>query len=228
MVLKMSKVNQMSDTFINAVFLTLSGGLQDAYTYMGRGKVFANAQTGNVVLMGKYLFDGDFTSSLRYLVPVCAFMAGIFTAELVHRHFKNTKAIHWRQFILILEILLLFVSGFIPNSLNMLSNIIISFVCAMQVQSFRTIDGLTYASTMCIGNIRLATDSLCAFCHSHNKEDLNKSLKYFSVILLFSIGAGLGSVLTAKYGNTAIWASCMFLSVSFCIMLIKKRKYHNN
>ena len=29
--------------------LTLSGGLQDAYTYLRRGKVFANAQTGNIV-----------------------------------------------------------------------------------------------------------------------------------------------------------------------------------
>lgn len=42
---------QMSDAFRTTVFLTLSGGFQDAYTYMGRGKVFANAQTGNIVLM---------------------------------------------------------------------------------------------------------------------------------------------------------------------------------
>ena len=39
--------------------LTLSGGLQDAYTYLRRGKVFANAQTGNIVLLGQSLFDGD-------------------------------------------------------------------------------------------------------------------------------------------------------------------------
>lgn len=30
---------QMSDAFRTTVFLTLSGGFQDAYTYMGRGKV---------------------------------------------------------------------------------------------------------------------------------------------------------------------------------------------
>ena len=39
---KRLKSNQMSDTFTNAIFLTLSGGFQDAYTYLCRGKVFAN------------------------------------------------------------------------------------------------------------------------------------------------------------------------------------------
>ena len=38
---------QMSETFLIAGILSVSGGLQDAYTYMYRGKVFANAQTGN-------------------------------------------------------------------------------------------------------------------------------------------------------------------------------------
>ena len=37
---------QMSEAFSTMVFLTLSGGLQDAYTYCVRGQVFANAQTG--------------------------------------------------------------------------------------------------------------------------------------------------------------------------------------
>ena len=34
---------QMSESFITAAFLSVSGGLQDAYTYIFRGKVFANA-----------------------------------------------------------------------------------------------------------------------------------------------------------------------------------------
>ena len=60
---------QMSDAFRTTVFLTLSGGFQDAYTYMGRGKVFANAQTGNIVLMATNFCEGDFAKALRYLLP---------------------------------------------------------------------------------------------------------------------------------------------------------------
>lgn len=33
---------QMSEAVSTGVFLTLSGGFQDAYTYFCRGKVFAN------------------------------------------------------------------------------------------------------------------------------------------------------------------------------------------
>ena len=46
---------QMSDTFHAAVFVTLSGGFQDAYTYICRAQVFANAQTGNIVLLSAAL-----------------------------------------------------------------------------------------------------------------------------------------------------------------------------
>ena len=46
---------QMSESMALAVFLTLAGGFQDAYSYNCRGKVFANAQTGNLVLLGQNL-----------------------------------------------------------------------------------------------------------------------------------------------------------------------------
>ena len=80
---------QMSDAFRTTVFLTLSGGFQDAYTYMGRGKVFANAQTGNIVLMATNFCEGDFAKALRYLLPLLAFAAGamiyVVVEELIRR-----------------------------------------------------------------------------------------------------------------------------------------------
>ena len=44
---------QTSESFRLSAILSFSGGLQDAYTYNVRGNVFANAQTGNVVLMSQ-------------------------------------------------------------------------------------------------------------------------------------------------------------------------------
>ena len=49
--LKVDYRGQMSDTLFTAIFIVLSGGFQDAYTYGCRGGVFANAQTGNIVLL---------------------------------------------------------------------------------------------------------------------------------------------------------------------------------
>ena len=61
----------MSEAFCTAIFLSLSGGLQDVYTYLYRGKVFANAQTGNIVLCGVPLITLLFVASLllNYFLP---------------------------------------------------------------------------------------------------------------------------------------------------------------
>ena len=146
---------QMSEAFVNSAFLALSGGFQDAYTYNVRDEVFSNAQTGNVVLLSQHLLAGDWGIALRYLLPVLSFALGVFFAEKIQGKFKNARRLHWRQGILAAEIVILFLVGFVPSTMNMLATILVSFACAMQVQTFRKIHGYSYASTMCIGNIIL-------------------------------------------------------------------------
>ena len=215
---------QMSESLLTAAFIILSGGLQDAYTYLCRGKVFANAQTGNIVLFSSYLFDGEWGHCTRYLIPVLSFLLGIFAAECVHRHFKYMEKVHWRQLIILAEIILLFAVGFLPQSVNTLANALVSFVCAMQVQTFRKVRGHAYASTMCIGNMRSGTEALCVYFHNHDREVLYKALTYFGVIGLFAVGAGLGALLTARLAEKGIWVSCGLLAVSFLIMFIHEEE----
>ena len=213
---------QMSDSFLMAAFIIMSGGLQDAYTYCCRDKVFANAQTGNIVLMSTHLFAGDWAGVLRYFVPVISFMAGIFVAECIHRRYKHIEKVHWRQIIILAEIILLFAVGFLPQEVNTFANALVSFVCAMQVQTFRKVRGHAYASTMCIGNMRSGTDALCAYFHTHDKKILQKSMTYFAVIGVFAVGAGVGSVLTAHFAEKGIWVSCILLTVSFLMMFVRE------
>ena len=113
---------QMSESFLTAVFLSLSGGLQDAYTYLFRGKVFANAQTGNIVLLSSNLMDGNWERVLHYLVPLCAFALGVLTAEKMQEHFRNMQRLHWRQLVVLGEVLLLFLVGFLPQEANTFAN----------------------------------------------------------------------------------------------------------
>ena len=75
---------QMSDTFRAAIFVILSGGFQDAYTYICRGQVFANAQTGNIVLLSAALLRGEWSVCLKYLIPITAFILGTMAAEAIH------------------------------------------------------------------------------------------------------------------------------------------------
>ncbi len=190
--------------------LTLSGGLQDAYTYLRRGKVFANAQTGNIVLLGQSLFDGDWGRAARYLLPVLAFALGVAAAEAI-----RARRPRWQRRVLLWEILLLFLVGFIPHSLDQLANALVSFSCAMQVQAFRKVEGFVFASTMCIGNLRSGMESLCAFLRTGDHQERRKARLYFFLIFLFALGAEAGSLAAELLDLPAIWLSCVLLAVGF-------------
>ncbi len=125
---------------------------------------------------------------------------------------------------LLAEIVLLAAVGFVPQSANTAANALVSFVCALQVQTFRKVRGHAYASTMCIGNMRSGTEALCAYFHDREPEALKKALTYFGVILLFAVGAGLGGVLIGLLAERAIWVSCALLAVSFTAMFIREEK----
>ena len=209
---------QMSEAFLTSIFLAVSGGFQDAYTYNTREEVFSNAQTGNVVLMSQNFMVGRWMDGLRYLFPLLAFAFGVFFAERIQGRFKYAKRLHWRQGILLLEIVILFAVGFIPQEYNMAATVLVSFACAMQVQTFHKVRGHVYASTMCIGNLRSASEALCEYFHNHDKRTLQSSRTYFSVILVFAAGAGLGSLVTEFIDVRAIWACCALLFVSFAMM----------
>lgn len=217
------KVNQqMSESMVLAVFLTLAGGFQDAYSYNCRGKVFANAQTGNIVLLGQNLASGNFQTAMHYLMPLAAFLGGVYVTEWVHHLYKDYKKIHWRQIVLLAEVVLLIIVGILPHSLDVLANVLMSFACAMQVNSFRKFRGLPCATTMCIGNMRSATEMLCKYHITKDKSLKRKSQHYFLVILIFAIGAAIGAVMSLHIGLHAIWTAAVLLGVGFILMFIKE------
>lgn len=214
----------MSEAFCNSAFLALSGGFQDAYTYNTREQVFSNAQTGNVVLMSQHLMAGQWAAGLRYLFPLLSFALGVFLAERVQNRYKYAKSLHWRQGILLAEIFILFLVGFLPPEWNMVATALVSFSCAMQVQAFRKVDGYSYASTMCIGNLRSGTAAFSVYLREKKPEQLRQAVYYFGIIALFALGAGIGGNLSARFGIHMIWFSCALLLVSFFLMFRKQTR----
>lgn len=53
-----------------------------AFTYLLRGNVFCNAQTGNVVLLGLAIGTGKISQAIYYLIPISAYLAGAFISEI--------------------------------------------------------------------------------------------------------------------------------------------------
>ena len=213
---------QTSETFLLSAILAISGGFQDAYTYNVREEVFSNAQTGNVVLMSQHFLMGDWRSALHYLFPILAFAFGVLVAEQIGHKYKFAKKIHWRQIIVVMEMILLFVVGFIPAKYNMIATMLVSFSCSMQVQTFRKVNGYGYASTMCIGNLRSGTESLSVYLREHHKGALKKAMHYYGIIVIFALGAGIGGNLSETFGIHTIWVSSVILMVSMVLMWYEK------
>ena len=216
------KPKQMSESMILGVVLTLAGGFQDAYSYNCRGQVFANAQTGNIVLLGQNIASGNFQNALHYLFPLLAFLAGVYLSEWVRELCKSFQKLHWRQIVLAFEIVMLAIAGLLPQSLNVVSNVLMSFACAMQVDSFRKFRGIPCATTMCIGNMRSGTELLCRYHITKDPELKRKSLHYYFIILVFAIGAAIGAVASQKFGNPAIWIAAGLLLLGFILMFVKE------
>ena len=152
-----------------------------------------------------------------------AFAFGVLVAERIGHTYKNARKIHWRQIVVLIEILILLAVGFMPQKFNMAATMLVSFACAMQVQTFRKVNGYGYASTMCIGNLRSGTESLSVYIREHQKGALRKALHYYGIILIFEVGAGAGGICSMQIGEPAIWVSCVLL-LAGCLLMIKEER----
>lgn len=194
-----------------ACMLTLMGGFLDAYTYTCRDGVFANAQTGNVVKLGIALANGDGWLVLRYIIPIMAFILGVLISMWFCRHHFG------RQYILVIEGIILAIVSLIPSSLltNLLANVLVSFVCAMQAEAFRKVSGLGYASTMCTGNLRSMTECLENFFVMGDRESWNSVKRYMIILVCFVSGVIAGIWLTNQLSICAI--NLLFIPLSLAL-----------
>ncbi|MEF9916539.1 MAG: YoaK family protein [Lachnospiraceae bacterium] len=221
----MIKSTRISETFLIGAILAMVGGFLDAYTYLCRGGVFANAQTGNLVLMGIKMARGDVRESFYYLVPILTFLIGIMIAETVRYKYKESEGLHWKQITLILEIVVLVAVAFIPTGkYDIVVNALVSFVCSLQVQSFRKLDGKPYATTMCTGNLRSATEYLFFYKAEKDIVKLHDSLLYFGIVIFFVLGA-MGGVFALNHFHTkSMLFACLGLAVIFIFMFMEERE----
>lgn len=218
----MKKLNiQMSESMTIGLCLAFAGGFMDAYSFLLRGEVFANAQTGNIVLLGIMIAKSEWLKALFYFIPIISFVLGVTLSEIIKSKYKNMPTIHWRQIIIFIEIIVLIIVGFIPlGYYNPVANVLVSLVCALQVQSFRKLHGLPFATTMCTGNLRSATEHLYKYQKLKDKPALYKSLKYFSVILFFILGALIGSFIINVFKEKSVWFTVLIFTAVLLVLFI--------
>lgn len=210
------------------ILLAIVGGFLDAYTFVGRGGVFANAQTGNVVLMGIEAATGEWGRAMLHAVPVLAFILGVITAEIIKKPSMRLFVQDAGKAVLILEIAVLFIIGFIPyTSPNIIVTVAISFVSAVQVSSFRKLAGSTYNTTMITGNLRSSTQEVYTAVTKKDSESALQAFRFSTINLSFLAGAISGGLLTSVIGVKAVWIAVIVLICSVILFSADENENKN-
>lgn len=221
--LKNTNKDKLSEKIIIGALLGIVGGFLDAYTYVCRGEVFANAQTGNIVRLSLNIFEGNWDLVLTYFLPIVCFTIGIFLADYLRYYFNKSeglllKIFYWRQLVLLLEICLLVLISFMSQDFNHLVTMTISIICGMQVETFRKFEGNTGTTTMCTGNLRQGTENICDYVHERDRKYLKNAAVYFGLICFFSLGVMFGAFCTHAYMEKAILVCAGILCMPFLIL----------
>lgn len=189
---------------IVALLLTFCGGFCDVYTFITRGGVFANMQTGNLIKFFIRLINNQ-SFELMFILPILFFVLGCIVAAFMAK---------WKyQYVFTLTLLFLsFLGcGFCPQSeaWDLVCVCILSITGAMQFHAFRHCVNYYYTSTMCTNNMRLLSESIV-------EKNKGKILFYLAVILMFSIGIAVGVVTSKAMG---IYSLCPFSSVYLVVLI---------
>ena len=209
-----------------AYILTLVGGYLDAYTYFMRGGVFANAQTGNIVKLGIALANKARDTYLFFLAPICSFALGLIVALTIKEVLERRKVRLVRRSILALEIACLAVVGLVPlgEEWNMLANCIVSFVAAIQYETFTTFRGEAIVTTMSTGNLKKCVDALFAGIIHHDVDKLLRAGLFITIIASFTLGAFCGTRCCDLLGRAAVAPPMAALGITIAIITVLRRR----
>lgn len=224
---KIKKDNSMYESLVIGMILAFAGGFLDVYTYVLKGGVFAFAQTGNMLLMAIKFANKEWKLALYYLIPIIAFTLGIFLTEYLKMHLDNMKFINCQNIVLVIEIAMLIVIGFLPETVpDNFVCVFISFICSMQTNCFRKLSGAAYSTTMCTGNLRTGTEYLFKYIAHKDKEALYKATQFFIIIFTFIVGALIGTICTLTLKLYSIWICAVILTGVLMLILYKQKKIH--
>ena len=212
---------QISESIEVGIFLALSGGFMDAYSYINRGKVFANAETGNIILMALKVCEGKFFEAVNYLIPIISFAVGVGICEIIKYRKERINMIHWRQILVLFEIFAFIVVGFLPQEMNRVANSIISMISGIQFATFPKIRGTAMATTMCTGNLKTGTQNMYRGIKTGDKSAIEKGLYYYVCILVFILGTMVGYFAVKLMAEKAIFLAALAM-INIFIMMFKE------
>ncbi len=213
------------DSLEIAALLAMTGAFLDAFTYFGHGRVFANAMTGNVVLLGVAAAAGNWRQALRQMLPIAAFLLGVSVAQLPQFPRVRDSLPDPALAALTAEMAFLFGAGWYPKNVPDFPLVLgISFLAALQSSTFLRVESWAYSSTMTTGNLRRFAESGFQALFRRPSSEAIRPTKLFGIICLsFLAGAILGGVCVSYMNNRALWVADVPLLLAWLLLVFEWR-----
>jgi uncharacterized membrane protein YoaK (UPF0700 family) len=218
------ELRDASGLLVIACVFAMAGGYMDAYAYLAHGHVFANAQTGNVVLFSVFASGGQWAQAARHLPPIAAFALGVAAAKLLgvrpqKRAFRATLICQALE--LVTLAVLAIVEARLPDACVVP---MISFVAAIQFTSFRSIGSWSFNSAMITSNLREAISGLVLWRVGREAtENRDKAIALSLISLFFLLGALCGGIYTRLEEKHAL-APCVAIVGAGFLLTWRKRE----
>ena len=186
-----------------SALVTAAGGAMDAWTYLAHGHVFANAQTGNIVLMTVALAREDFADAARHLPSLVAFVAGLLLSRLSGDALRRAT-LNSRDVRLGVECMLLVALALVADAMpDRDVTACVGFIAGVQITSLSHIGTWSFNTGMATGNLRGAASALSKAL-TGSEEEWPHALTLSLLCAAFAAGALAGAWLTPRLGGMTL------------------------
>ena len=212
----MTSGGQRLSSLVAIALATVAGGATDAWVYLAHGQVFANAQSGNIVLIGIALAGGDVARAAKHLPSLLAFVIGLLASALSGQSLKRRR-LNSRNVRLALECVMLVALGMFAHRMpDSAVTACIGFIAGVQITSLSKIGTWSFNTGMTTGNLRAGVRAL-AKALTGSREEWPHAVTMFVLSVAFGAGAGGGAWLTPRVGGGTLVAIAVVIAAVIAV-----------
>ncbi|WP_317447141.1 YoaK family protein [Streptomyces collinus] len=220
----MATIHRRPDTLAVGTLLATVGGYLDAYTFV-RHRVFANLQSGNVLLFCVEATARHWHRAVLLLIPVAAFGVGVLLVEVLGLPRVLRLVRRPLRLVLTLQILLLAGIAAVPDDAPaQVTTVTVSFVAALQFSTFTSLRDAPYTTLAESGNLQKGIVAAHRWLSDREPAAARRAGQYALVIGAFVVGAVLGAVITRLVGAPAVGVASGLLAAVLALLIRQTRQ----
>lgn len=138
--------------------------------------------------------------------PIGAYFFGSFLSEWMGKTIKRMHFLRWDTLLIALEICAVVFLAFMPAAWpDQICQVTLNFVCAMQFNTYRQMEGVPAATTFVTNHIRQIGSNLAKLARHPEDHGLRRKVKaHTSLLLCFTAGAVISTVLCEAFSYRSL------------------------